>query len=384
MRTVRGGLALAALTAALAAPAAAKVVFTGYGSFLFTPDGALRVYGPPAVIGSLPEGTSRLRGFSAEAVGLFAATKVGEDSEFIMDVNYRGLGASVGEMRIQYAYLETALPWDLRLQAGKVTIPFGYFNTRRFYPFQRVELSPPTFQAGILGLPIADIGAVLTRRFEAGDWGADLRLFGVNGYGSVPGSTATFRNPSTPGGLAFSRNLGAGNNNRDLATGGQAALTRAGLGEAGVSYYHGAWDQSGERLLQMVGLHTHLTPGRFDILAEALHLDVEADQGMLKAFGSADWDTDGVFLTVSHPLGGLRGAPLTGYGRGEAYSSGSTSGGSGREGLRTLAAGAMLQANQAIRWKAEFLWLDYRVPFVSAKTLVLQGHVVSLGLVVTF
>ncbi|MBI3298847.1 MAG: hypothetical protein HYZ75_11825 [Elusimicrobia bacterium] len=378
-------LAVSALALASAAPAAAKIVFTGYGAFNFTTDGAFRVHGPPAVIGTLPEGTTRLRGFSTDAVGLFAATKAGEDSEFLVDLNFRNVGAAVGETRIQYAYLDTALPWDMRLQAGKITLPIGYYNTRFFYPFQRVSISGPVFQSGILGLPIADVGAVVSRHFEEGDWGVDLRVYGVNGYGSTPNSTATFRSPSAPGGLTVSRNLGAGNNNRDLAVGGQAAIGARGLGEAGMSYYRGAWDKSGERVLQILGAHVLFTPARLNILAEYLHLDVDADQGMAASLGgNGDWHTDGLFIDVSHPLGAPRGMPLTGFARGEIYDSSSDSGGGGHESLRSLSTGAALRVNDSITWKAECLWLEYRVPFVSAKSIVLVGHSVSLGLVAAF
>ena len=126
-------------------------------------------------------------------------------------------------------------------QAGRITLPFGYYNSRRFYPFQRVELTAPIYISSILGLPIADAGAALSRRFDLGsDWGVDVRAYGVNGYGGVAGSSVALRNPALPGGLGMSGNLGAGNNNKDIAVGGQVALSRDGVGEVGTSYYRGA------------------------------------------------------------------------------------------------------------------------------------------------
>ena len=241
----RGVAALAAVAAA-AAPAGAKVAFTGYGAFQFTPDANFRIYAPAALLAGTPEGTVRARGFSTDSVGLFAATPVGTDADFLMDVSYRGLGATVRELRVQYAYLDAALPWaGTRLQAGKVTLPFGYFNTRCFYPFQRVTLTPPLFQSAILGLPIADTGGIVSYHADVDDLGFAFRFYGVNGYGSVPTSTASFRNPTLPGGLAISNNLGSSNNNRDVAVGGQAAMSGIGGWEYGVSYYRGAWDRSG-------------------------------------------------------------------------------------------------------------------------------------------
>ncbi|MBI5596844.1 MAG: hypothetical protein HY928_12195 [Elusimicrobia bacterium] len=379
-----GRLALWAALLAAAVPAAAKVSFTGYGSFNFTADANLRVFAPPAVLGGLPDGTHRARGFSTEAVGLFAATPVGEDADFLMDVAYRGIGGTVRELRIQYAYLDAALPGGLRLQAGKVTLPLGYYNTRRFYPFRRVELSAPLFHSALLGLPIADTGGVLSWRTGLGDLDFDARLFGVNGYGSVPSSTASFRSAALPGGLAMSNNLGSSNSNRDVAVGGQAALSRNTVWEYGVSFYRGAWDRSGERLFQILGSHLHWAPGRFDVLAEFLRLDVRGDQGMLSAFGRGDWRTHGGFLSVSGPAGSVTGRPLSAYARGELYDSGAADGSGGHELVRSAAAGLSLRVNDWITWKGEYLWVDYRVPAVSAKTLQLMGYTLTTGLVVTF
>lgn len=378
-------LALGLLTAWAGPPAQAKVSFTGYGSFLFTPDANLRIFAPAAALGGLPEGTHRARGFSTDAVGLFAATPVGEEADFLMDVAYRNISGTVKELRVQYAYLDTALPVPgLRLQAGKVTLPIGYFNTRRFYPFQRVELSAPLFQSAILGLPIADAGGVLSYRGETSELAFDVRLFGVNGYGSVPTSTASFRSPTLPGGLAVSNNLGASNNNRDVAVGGQAALSGGQLWEYGVSYYRGAWDRSGERLFQIYSSHVHWAPGKFDVLLEYLHLAVAGDEGMLTAFGRKDWSLDGAFLAASAPAGAVWGRPLTAYGRGELYDGSANDGTGGHELVRSAAAGLSLKSNDWITWKGEYLWLDYRVPAANAKALQLMGYAAQLGLVVTF
>lgn len=383
-RAARAAAAAACVLAA-ALPAAAKVAFTGYGSFLFTADGNVRIYAPPALLGGFPDGPQRTRGFSTESVGLFAATPVGEDADFLLDLSFRSVAATVKELRVQYAYLDTALPWrGTRLQLGKVTLPLGYFNTRRFYPFQRVELSGPLFQSAIVGLPIADTGGVASYHGEAAGLGFDARFFAVNGYGSLPNSTAAFRNPSLPGGLGIADNLGSRDNNRDVAVGGQVALSRPGGWEYGVSYYRGAWDRSGERLFQIAGAHLHWTPEKFDVLLEAVHLYVDGDEGMLTAFGRTDWETDGGFLSVSRPVGAPWGAPLSLYGRGELYDSSARDGTGGHAVGRAAVAGFALRVNDWITWKGEYLWLDYRVPAAKAKALQLQGYTAQFGLVVTF
>ncbi|MCR4296150.1 MAG: hypothetical protein NUW21_11500, partial [Elusimicrobia bacterium] len=376
----------AVLLAAVLAPAArAKVAFTGYGHLLMPVDTHVKVRGPASVLGGTPEGNLISKGFRVDAVGLFATTKVSEDVDFLMDLTFRNIGPTVGQTRIQYAYLEAALPWwDLKMQAGRVNLPFNYYNTRRFYPFQRVELSAPVFVNGILGLPIADAGAVLARRFELdGGWGVDARAYAVNGYGSVSGSTASLRSPSLPGGLGLAGNLGSGNNNKDVAVGGQVAANRAGIGEVGASYYRGAWDREGRRVLQLAGAHALWTPGEFDLLAEYLHIHAGGDEGMAQSLGSTSWATHGVFLTASHPLFHVGEREVTGWGHFENYHSRRAGGGAGREVLRSYSGGAQLDVNDHVTLKAEALYLFYTVP-TTAQAIILDGRVIQAAAVITF
>lgn len=382
----RRRLTAAALSVLLLGSAArAKVSFTGYGSLLAPVDTHIKVRGPSAVLGGTPEGNLISRGFRLDAVGLFAATKVSEDVDFLVDLTFRNIGTTVGQTRVQYAYLDAALPWwQLRAKAGRVTLPFGYYNTRRFYPFQRVELSAPVFVNGILGLPIADAGAVLSRSFDLGnDWSFDARAYAVNGYGSVATSTGALRSPSLPGALAISGNLGAANNNKDIAFGGQAAVSRTGVGEGGVSYYRGAWDREGRRVLQLAGAHLLWTPEKFDILTEYLHIHATGDEGMAQSLGSKSWTTHGAFVTVSRPLFAVAGRPVTGWGHFENYHSSRVGGGPGREVIRSYSGGASALVNEHVSVKAEALYLFYAIP-TSAQSIVLDGRLLQAAVVVTF
>lgn len=375
---------LAVLAAALlqAVPAAAKVAFTGYGNLVVPLYQEFRIRGPASLVGT--EGNLISKGFRLDAAGLFATTRVGEESEFLMDLTFRNVGATVGQTRIQYAYLDSALPWqELRVQAGKVNIPFNYYNSRRFYPFQRVELNAPLFVNGILGLPIADTGLVLSRRFEFGnDWSFDARAYGVNGYGSLSGSSVALRNPSLPGGLALSGNLGAGNNNKDIAWGGQLAVGRDGVGEAGASYYRGAWDPQGRRVLQLAGAHLFCTPAGFDVLAEYLHIHADGDEGMLGVVGSREWSTHGAFLTVSRQLLELSGAPVHAWGHAENYMSRGQEGGP-REVLRSYSGGLRAVVSDNLMLKSEYVHLYYRIP-TAPVSVVLDGYAAQGALVITF
>jgi hypothetical protein len=369
----------------LAPGAEAKVAFTGYGSLVMPVDSLIQVRGPAEVLGGTPEGNLVSRGFRLDAVGLFATTKVSEDVDFLMDLTFRNVGNTVGQTRIQYAYLDAALPWyDVRLQAGRVNLPFNYYNSRRFYPFQRVEISAPIYVSAILGLPIADAGAVLARRFELeSGWGLDARAYAVNGYGSVSGSTGALRSPTLPGGLALSGNLGSGNNNKDIAFGGQLAVSRAGDGEVGASYYRGAWDQQNRRVLQMAGAHAFWSPGEFDLLVEYLHLHATGDEGMAPSMRSTSWSTHGAFVTASHPLFRVAGRKVVGWAHFENYHTGGAGGGSGKEVLRSYSGGLHMTVNDNVSVKGEALYLYYAMP-TATKSIVLDGRLIQAAVVVTF
>lgn len=375
---------LAVLLASLspAAPASAKVAFTGYGNFVTPFYTEFRLRGPSTVVGT--EGNLISKGFRLDAAGLFATTRVGDESEFLMDLTFRSIGATVGQTRIQYAYLDSALPWhELRVQVGKVNLPFNYYNSRRFYPFQRVELTAPIFINGILGLPIADAGVILSRRFELAEgWTLDARAYGVNGYGSASGSTVALRSPNLPGGLGLSGNLGASNNNKDVAWGGQLAVARAGAGEAGASYYRGAWDPQGRRVLQMAGAHVLWLPAGFDILAEYLHLHVTGDEGLQPVLGAPVWTTDGAFLTVSRRLLDVAGKPVHGWLHAENYVSAARGGGP-REVLRSYSGGLRALVNENVTLKSEYAHLYYRLP-TSPASVSLDGYTVQGAVVITF
>jgi hypothetical protein len=378
-------LALALSLPAASPPASAKVAFTGYGNLVMPVDSHFKVRGPAAVLGGTPEGNLISRGFRTDAVGLFATTTVSENAQFLVDLTFRNLGAAGAQTRVQYAYLDAGLPWwELRAQAGKVNLPFNYYNSRRFYPFQRVELSAPVFVNGILGLPIADSGLVLGRRFDGpGDWGLDARAYAVNGYGSIAGSTSSLRNPSLLGGLGMSGNLGASNNNKDVAVGGQVALSHARSGELGASYYRGAWDRDNRRMLQMAGAHALWTPGELDFLVEYLHLHATGDEGMGQSLGAASWQTHGAFVTATHPLFTYRDRPVKAWGHFENYHTLRVGGGPGRETLRSYSGGLIGNASENILLKAEALYLFYAVP-TNAQSIVLDGRLLQVAAVITF
>ncbi|HEX4048379.1 MAG TPA: hypothetical protein VH309_11120 [Elusimicrobiota bacterium] len=379
----------AAMGALLAAPAAAKVVFTGYGDFQATPQASYRIDGPPSVLNEFGVGPEVIesRGSTINSLGLFATTSLNDQTRLLMDVTYKNIGANVNTISIQYAFVEYADD-GATARLGKITLPFNYYNQNRFYPFEHASITAPTFQSLILGLPISDIGATIGRPFDLGRGVTlDADLYGVNGYGPLPGSTSTFRSSGVLSNtLTIANNIGSGSHNHDVAFGGRLELAHADLPDStlGVSFYHDRWDPAGRNLFQMGGAHLHVVRYGFDFLTEYLLLDVKGDDGSLDNFGSRNWRTDGFFSELDCVKLFVWKKQLTPWIRYEDYETRAQEGDTGKERLTGLAGGASLRLTDGVIAKVEGDDLYYRLPNEGLGDLKIQGYSLALGLTVTF
>jgi hypothetical protein len=381
-------LSAAALAVFLAVPARAKVTFTGYADLRYNAGLNLSISGEPAqlaVLGFSP-GNRPTRGFNAAAVGLFAATQIQEGLEFLMDVDFRGVGATVGQLQLLYAYLNWTPTEKTWVRAGRITLPYGYYNENRFYPFQRPTITAPVFQSGILGLPIADWGVAAQRTFPTPHFDVETAAYVVNGYGQTQSRKDALRLASFPGGLGISGNLRASDNNHKPAVGGRAQLSRIGGLDVGtgVSGYWGTWDSAGLEPMQLLAAHFHASAGGVTVLAEALRLAVRGDQGFALSVGHPNWTTTGGFTKVSYEKLKVREKPLVPYFQFEHYVTTPNDGGANREVLRSFSTGAMLRVAPQLMLKAEYLHLSYEVPFVNSTPLKLGADGALLAAVVTF
>lgn len=384
---MRSGALVLALAAALPAPdAGAKVAFTGYADINFVARRSSELGGTPSVLADLGVSPRRTvtRGFEAEAVGIFAATKLAEPLSFLMDVTFRRIGFDAEETRLQYAFLEYAPSDDWTGRVGKITLPFGYYNERRFYPFQRYTATPPAFVNGVLGLPISDLGGSVSKRFSADAFQAELAVFVVNGYGSIPTSTASFRTPTSLG-LVLTSNLTRQNNNEQMAYGARLALSEiAGrdLG-AGLSYYRGEWDPGGRKPFQMYNAYALAGVGRLKVLAEALRMEVDDDPGFEQSVGARDWHTDGGFVEASLAAGRVFDRRLVHFFLGEYYETRGRGGGP-RERLAAYALGTAVEVNPSLVIKLQYRHLDYVLPLFGRGDARVDQDDVRLAAAITF
>src|SRR5690242_16254164 len=82
------------LSLGFAAQTQAKVVFTGYGDFRFTPYGEDVLSLSPAAQTALgiPETKVKERGFAIDSLGFFASTYFNDSMGFSTDITYRQIG----------------------------------------------------------------------------------------------------------------------------------------------------------------------------------------------------------------------------------------------------------------------------------------------------
>lgn len=373
------------LACALAPPAGAKIVWTGYADLHFLAHSRARISGPDAILASLGAQTrSERHDFRVPAAGMFATTQIGPRGSLHLDLTFSELGSAAARTTLQYAFLEfaPAEPWTLR--AGKITLPLGYYNEHRFYPFRRHEAAPPAFSSGILGLPISDLGASAARRLAAGPAAGELSVYAVNGYGGVPGTPASFRTPSALG-LAVRNNLRSADNNSKPAYGARLELQELSGRplRAGVSYYRGEWDPDGDSPLQLGVAHGLLAAGTAELLFEYLIIDVRGDPGFAAAVGSPEWTTRGYFVSAHYQACAPFGRPLTPFALYERYRTEGAAGGP-REKLDAYAAGLAADASEGVRLKLQYRRIEYALPFAGVGDVFLVSDEVRLAAVVAF
>ncbi len=368
-------------------PAAARVVFTGYGDLRFTPGTRADILGDQGALTSFGITDRKLesRQFTVDAIGLFASTTFADQFAFNADITFRQLRFNATDLRLQYAYLEYKPREHLTFQGGKIMLPFGHYNENRFYAFQREELSAPTFQSSILGLPISDLGAIARTTFDWEPFDLNLSLYAVNGYSNVSGNPNALRVPAGLG-LAIANSLLATNSNEEISYGGQVELAGL-LGQdlrLGVSGYSGPWDPKSRNNLNMGNVHLVWKWKRLELGAEGLLIDANGDQGFSAVVGNTDWTTSGFFVRGVYHLADPREMPLYLHGRYEQYRTEGDGAGVAREYLRAVTAGLTLRVNDHLMVKSELASLYYELPLVASGFIGLDVRTATLGAAVSF
>jgi hypothetical protein len=374
-------------------PVAAKVVFTGYADMRATPQSDVKISGSDTLLSFLnvTDRKNERRGFAMDALGVFAATALNERTDFLMDITYRRIGVRAEETRLQYAYAHYRDPRGWEAKVGRVTIPLGLYNESHFYPFQRDAIQAPLFQSGIIGLPIADNGAVFSTGLDVGGASLSLSAFAVNGYGSSRVSTDSFRaGLGVTDTLLIANNLAVNNSNASLAYGGrlQAAFLKDRTLRVGVSGYQGPWDAEGKRDFTMLNGYIAAEAGRASVLVESLKTMTQGDAGVTGFFGSRGWQSCGAFLEGSYRIFRRDGRELNFFaGTEETLAEGTDDGARGRERLIVHKTGLSWKINPSVILKAQASQVDYSLPIQfggSVENVVLRQRGLLLNMVLTY
>jgi hypothetical protein len=361
--------ARAVLLAAIAvSPAQARIVFSGYAETALNLRSATGLSGPSAAQSVFKAATGRDRdqhSVSFPSAGIFADTRVSEQTSFALDVTFRNFGTVTAQTFLQYAYLQyTTLEEEWVFRAGKITVPFGLYNGRRFYPHTRPEVFAPLTQSFVLGLPIADLGASASRSLDLSRIRLELTAYIVNGYGPSPLSSATFRSPIA-GGLSLAPNLRSTDNNDSPAFGGRLRVYEpAGHPvEFGGSFYRGDWDADGRHAFEMRNLFLTAKAGGAQLWLEAQDLRADGDPGMAAAVGSTDWVTRAFFAIVSYEgAASVSEVPLTPYLQYEKGLSEAQENPAARETLETIGAGVSGRVAENLLLKFGARQARYKLP----------------------
>ncbi len=351
-------------------PASAKVIFTGYADIRVAPQTTARVSGTDSLLASLGvvNRRSESRAFTMDSMGIFAAAPVSDNVDFLVDFTYKKVGAKVEETRIQYAYLDYH-PELLQFKAGRITLPIGLYNEHYFYPFQRYAATPPIFQSAIIGLPIADHGAMVTKTLDVGLVDLYGAAFVVNGYGPSKSSTDTFRaGLGATDALLIANNLSHTNVNRNFAYGGNVGLSffEGKNVKVGVSSYDGKWNASNDDNFLMRNAYVSAEVGPVKLLGEILHTETDNDKGVTGFFGARDWKSSGGFVEGVYRVLKTEWnevALFAGTERTTAHAMGS--GANGEERLLDHKGGVFWRLNTNVALKSEFNYLDYTLPIQS-------------------
>ena len=211
-------------------------------------------------------------------------------------------GSSGNVFTANYAYFEYQATDQLRLRAGKILVPFLWYNENK--PNYRQTLMSQPFTASLLapvnGTPMithgfgwSDTGAMLAWTTDAGDRGIlDVKGSVINGLGSdtqiLDDNTITLDD----GGMMptirprdgllqnrYSNELR--DNNSNLATTLKVTYVDSELPiEIGVSWYRGAWDPEGNQDLGIYGVHLNYTEDDWMLRSEWVTAHVQQQAGL--------------------------------------------------------------------------------------------------------
>ena len=193
-----------------------------------------------------------------------------------------------GEVLVEQAYTDIQLTSWMNFRGGILLVPFGNIERDHFAPIREVVSQPLTSYA-IAPAAWSDNGFGINGRFNLSDsWIADYQAYVMAGLDN---------NISTTGLRGTRQGFGVDNNN-SKAFAGKLSLQNTSGFNIGLSYYKGAYNDSGTKDMTGFNIDFDYKKNWFEILGEYTDMDIEQELG-------GDTHLDGYYLRNLISLNGL-------------------------------------------------------------------------------
>ncbi len=193
-----------------------------------------------------------------------------------------------GEVLVEQAYTDIQLTSWMNFRGGILLVPFGNIERDHFAPIREV-ISQPLTSYAIAPAAWSDNGFGINGRFNLSDsWIADYQAYVIAGLDS---------NISTTGLRQTRQGFGVDNNNSKAFAGKLSLQNTTGF-NLGLSYYKGAYNDSGTKDMTGFNIDFDYKKNWFEILGEFTDMDIEQETGK-------DTHLDGYYIRNLISLNGL-------------------------------------------------------------------------------
>ena len=241
-------------------------------------------------------------GFSMELrrFNVFLFSQVSPRIRFLSELEFE---YGTEEIALETALVDFQLGRGLALRAGIILAPLGYLNQNHDSPrWDFVER--PLVTTDIIPSTLSEVGFGAYGRFASGELIFSYDAYLTNGLGAAVVTNETGRTDIPSG---KDEELFGEDNNGSPAFSGRFAVRHTGLGEVGVSYYGGYYNDfqvegeqvDAKRWLGIAALDFGGDIGPASIRGEVVYASVDVPRSLSEVHGDTQW---GAYLDVLVPV----------------------------------------------------------------------------------
>ena len=241
-------------------------------------------------------------GFSMELrrFNIFLFSQVSQRIRFLSELEFEH---GTEEIALETALVDFQLGRGLVLRAGIILAPLGYLNQNHDSP-QWDFVERPLVTTDVIPSTLSEVGFGAYGNFASGELVFSYDAYLTNGLGSAILTNETGRTDIASG---KDEELFGEDNNGSPAFSGRLALRHTGLGEVGVSYYGGYYNDfrvEGEqvdekRWLGIAALDFGGDIGPASIQGEVAYASIDVPESLSEVHGDTQW---GAYLDVLMPV----------------------------------------------------------------------------------